>query len=90
MAVADLTHPPDIPSALGHKRTGAVHQYAINGAFTLETIKLFFIGLPVLAGGLWIGIKLYGRLDDAAFRKVILWLLLLSGVGLLVPLLLPR
>ena len=35
--------------------------YAINGAFTLETIKLFFIGLPVLAGGLWIGIKLYGR-----------------------------
>ncbi|MGC1744374.1 MAG: sulfite exporter TauE/SafE family protein, partial [Pseudolabrys sp.] len=64
--------------------------YAINGAFTLETIKVFFIGLPVLAGGLWIGIKLYGRLDDAAFRKVILWLLLLSGVGLLVPLLLPR
>jgi uncharacterized protein len=67
----------------------AAATYAINGAFTLETIKLFFIGLPALAGGLWVGLKLYGRLDDAAFRKVILWLLLLSGVGLLVPLLLP-
>ena len=32
--------------------------YAINGAYTLKTIKLFFIGLPVLASGLWIGIKL--------------------------------
>lgn len=64
--------------------------YAINGAFTLETIKLFFIGLPVLAAGLWVGLKLYGRLDDAAFRKVILWLLLVSGAGLLIPLLLPR
>lgn len=63
--------------------------YAINGAYTLETLKLFFIGLPALAAGLWIGIKLYGHLDDAAFRKVILWLLLLSGVGLLIPLLLP-
>jgi len=64
--------------------------YAINGAYTLETIKFFFVGLPALIGGLWIGITLYGRLDDAAFRKVILWLLLLSGVVLLVPLLVPR
>jgi hypothetical protein len=61
--------------------------YAISGAFTFETIKLFFIGLPALAVGLWVGLKLYGRLDDAAFRKVILWLLLLSGIGLLAPLL---
>jgi uncharacterized protein len=64
--------------------------YAINGAFTLETVKLFFIGLPALAAGLLLGLKLYGRLDDAAFRKVILWLLLLSGIGLLIPFLLPR
>jgi uncharacterized membrane protein YfcA len=64
--------------------------YAISGAFTLEIIELFFIGLPVLAGGLWVGLKVYGRLDDAAFRKVILLLLLLSGVGLLIPLLSPR
>ena len=27
--------------------------YAINGAFTLETIKLFFIGLPIICGCRW-------------------------------------
>ena len=59
--------------------------FALSGAFTAETIKLFVIGLPALMAGLWVGLKLYGRLDDIAFRKVILWLLLLSGIVLLVP-----
>ena len=31
------------------------------------------------------GLKLYGKLDDAAFRKVILLLLLASGLSLIVP-----
>ncbi len=35
--------------------------------------------------GLWSGLKLYGKLDDAAFRKVILLLLLASGLVLIVP-----
>jgi hypothetical protein len=34
---------------------------------------------------LWIGVRLYGRLDDAAFRKAILVLLLISGLSLIVP-----
>ena len=59
---------------------------AFAGAYTAETIKLYLYGLPVLAAGMWIGLRLYGRLDDAAFRKVILWLLLVSGVSLVVPL----
>jgi uncharacterized membrane protein YfcA len=59
--------------------------YAYNGAFTTETIKLFLIGLPALGAGLWLGLNLYGRLDDAAFRRVILWLLLASGLTLVVP-----
>jgi hypothetical protein len=58
---------------------------AIAGAYTTETIKLYLYGLPALAAGIWIGLKLYGKLDDAAFRKVILWLLLISGVSLVVP-----
>jgi uncharacterized protein len=33
----------------------------------------------------WSGLKLYGHLDDAAFRKVILVLLLISGVVLVAP-----
>jgi uncharacterized membrane protein YfcA len=59
---------------------------AFAGAYTAETIKLYLYGLPALAAGIWIGLKLYGKLDDAAFRKVILWLLLVSGVSLVVPL----
>jgi uncharacterized membrane protein YfcA len=35
--------------------------------------------------GLWLGLRLYGKLDDAAFRKAILWLLLLAGVALIAP-----
>ena len=35
------------------------------GAVTPDTIKLFVIGLPVLIAGTWLGMKLYGRLDEA-------------------------
>jgi uncharacterized protein len=53
------------------------------GAITPDTIKLFAIGLPVLIAGTWLGLKLYGRLDEASFRKVVLALLLASGVMLM-------
>lgn len=53
--------------------------------FNADILKLFFIGLPALLLGLWVGVRLYGRLDDAAFRKAILVLLLVSGFSLVVP-----
>ena len=53
--------------------------------FKFDTLKLFFMGLPVLLLGLWLGVRLYGRLDDAAFRKAILFLLLISGLSLVLP-----
>lgn len=55
------------------------------GNLTAETGKLYLLGLPVLLAGVWTGLRLYGKLDDAAFRKVILVLLLVSGVALIVP-----
>ena len=58
---------------------------AVAGAYTLETMKLYALALPALAIGIWCGIRLYGKLDDAAFRRVILVLLLASGVSLVVP-----
>ena len=54
------------------------------GAITADMIKLFLTGLPALFAGTWLGLKLYGRLDEAAFRKVVLVLLLASGVVLIV------
>jgi uncharacterized protein len=55
------------------------------GAITAETLRLFALGLPALLAGLWAGFKLYGKLDDATFRKLILVLLLFSGLGLIAP-----
>ena len=59
--------------------------FAIAGTFTMETMKLYALALPVLVAGIWSGFGLYGKLDDAGFRKVILILLLASGVALIVP-----
>lgn len=59
--------------------------FAFAGTFTMETLKLYGFALPVLVAGIWSGFALYGKLDDAAFRKVILVLLLASGVALIVP-----
>lgn len=47
-----------------------------------ETIRLFLFGFPVLLAGTWLGMKLYGRIDEATFRKVVLVLVLLSGAAL--------
>jgi uncharacterized protein len=57
---------------------------SIAGVVTAETIKLYLLGLPLLLAGVWIGFKLYGTLDDAVFRKVLLALLLVSGLVLTV------
>jgi uncharacterized membrane protein YfcA len=51
-------------------------------AVSADTIRLFLFGVPVLLAGTWLGMKLYGRLDEAKFRKVVLVLLLLSGAAL--------
>jgi hypothetical protein len=53
------------------------------GAISGETIWLFLLGLPALLLGTWAGLKLYGRLDEAGFRKVVLALLFISGIALI-------
>jgi uncharacterized membrane protein YfcA len=54
------------------------------GAITPDTIKLFLIGLPAVLAGTWLGFGLFGRLNEAAFRKVVLVLVLASGVVLII------
>ena len=49
----------------------------------LASIPALFIGLPVLLAGTWLGLRLYGRLDEAGFRKLVLILLLVSGIVLI-------
>ena len=55
------------------------------GAITAQTIKLFLIGVPALLAGIWLGLRLYGTLDEDKFRRVVLVLLLVAGLLLVVP-----
>jgi uncharacterized membrane protein YfcA len=54
------------------------------GAIAADTITLFLVGLPVLLAGTWLGLKFYGRIEEASFRRVVLALLLVSGCLLMV------
>lgn len=52
------------------------------GLVTPATIGLFLMGLPALIAGSLLGWALYGKLDEAVFRKIVLALLLLSGLAI--------
>jgi hypothetical protein len=47
-----------------------------------DTLRLFLFGLPAVLLGTWLGLRLYGRLNEVAFRRIVLLLLLVSGVVL--------
>jgi hypothetical protein len=51
----------------------------------LLALRLFAVGLPILLAGTWLGLS-YGRVDDAGSRKIVLTLLLVSGVALMLSL----
>jgi uncharacterized protein len=55
------------------------------GAYSVQTMLLYALALPALIAGIGCGIWLYGKLDDAAFRRVILILLFASGLSLVLP-----
>jgi uncharacterized protein len=57
----------------------------LSGAVSTDTAWFFVFGLPALLAGTWVGLKLYGHLDEASFRKIVLLLLLVSGIALVVP-----
>lgn len=54
------------------------------GAMTVAVGKLYVMALPMMLAGTWAGFRLYGRLDEVAFRKAVLGFLLLSGAMLIV------
>jgi uncharacterized membrane protein YfcA len=42
------------------------------------------IGLPFLLAGTWLGLRFFGRIDEAMFRKIVLALLFISGAVLII------
>lgn len=57
--------------------------YGLNGLLTAELGWLCLWAVPAMVLPVLIGIRLYDRIDDAAFRRLVLVLLLASGVALL-------
>jgi uncharacterized protein len=53
------------------------------GTVTADMVKFFVMGLPFLFAGTWLGLRLFGRIDEAMFRKVVLALLFISGAALI-------
>jgi uncharacterized protein len=51
----------------------------VKGTITNDTIKFFVMGLPCVFAGTWLGLRLFGRIDEATFRKIVLGLLFISG-----------
>ena len=54
------------------------------GVITVDIVRLFAIGLPMMAAGTALGWMTYNKLNEITFRKTVLVLLLLSGVVLVV------
>jgi uncharacterized protein len=53
------------------------------GVIGADTAWLFVLGLPALLAGTWLGMRLYGQINEAAFRKIVLIVLLASGIALM-------
>jgi len=64
--------------------TWALLGHAVHGVLTAEVGRLALICLPGTLIGVWLGMKTYGRVDDRQFRRIVLWLLLLSGGALVI------
>ena len=61
----------------------AATTFLASGSLTRSIAELFVIGLPAVLLGTWAGFRLYGQVDEAMFRRLLLILLLVSGVFML-------
>jgi uncharacterized protein len=57
--------------------------YGVSGTLTLPVLKVFAVMLPIIVLPTWAGARLYRRVSEGVFRRVVLWLLVGSGVTLL-------
>jgi uncharacterized membrane protein YfcA len=58
--------------------------YAASGLITRQTLFLFALIAPSMIVPTLLGVRLYARFSDAAFRRLVLVMLSLSGIVLLV------
>ena len=75
----------------GHALKQAIHLHgmalgwlAFGGVLDAGLVNRFLWCLPLLLLGSWLGLKLYHRINEQQFRRLILGLLLVSGAALVV------
>jgi uncharacterized membrane protein YfcA len=59
--------------------------YGLTGGITAQSLQLAALVAPAIIVSSWLGAKAYHWIPEAAFRKLLLLLLLASGLALLVP-----
>ncbi len=52
------------------------------GILTVRTVASYLVCAPAVLFGTWLGLRLFNHIDDAAFRRVVLIFLIVSGVSL--------
>ena len=63
----------------------AIAGYGFRGLLSGDLLTSAAICLPASLLGGWLGLRAYTRVDQNLFRKIILFLLMASGLGLVVP-----
>jgi uncharacterized membrane protein YfcA len=58
--------------------------YIAQGTMTEQVWELVLVCIPATILGTYLGIRMYGRVNDQQFRAMVLWLLLVSGIVLTV------
>ncbi len=56
--------------------------YVVNGTITVEIGKMMAFSAPFLALTLWYSNRLHFRVNEARFRRVVSWIILLGGISL--------
>jgi uncharacterized membrane protein YfcA len=64
--------------------TTTMAAYVVSGIATAEMIPVFAIVLPAMLIPWWLGSRVYIGIAEATFRRVVLGLLTLSGLGMLI------
>ena len=62
----------------------ALAGHVVAGTFTAPVLRLLLIAIPAAMVGVWVGRKLYDRLDARRFSRIVLWLVFCAGASLLV------
>lgn len=65
--------------------TATLIGYGVSGRLTAEVGWIVLLALPAVAFGGWLGLRLYRRVDDKLFARILLVLLGLSGLTMVAP-----